>query len=253
MLKVHALPLIDWQQHQQRSNWICLSNFLFANEIRYLLAIDCKISTILFEVFRKYSLFFILFDSYSIMENCLLFTFPTMNSTEGWNIWWSTWPNKLCNYPLVFCVFLFCFVLCTQTSLSFFLVISSVCMQISYYKLFDEAEGKILGKHYYLFGEILNYRGDGCVDLMKCFLIKLCISKLLVWCWTLLELGWITCFLSSIIVEYLNYSWKWKFCVIVTAFVRLLINIVNAWNARSFDIWRHTVSKWNAAVFGTFY
>jgi hypothetical protein len=39
------------------------------------------------------------------------------------------------------------------------------------------------------FGEILNYWDEGCVDLMKCFLITLCISELLVWCWTLLELG----------------------------------------------------------------
>lgn len=36
------------------------------------------------------------------MEKCLLFTFPKMEGFEGWNIWWSTWPNKLCNYPLVF-------------------------------------------------------------------------------------------------------------------------------------------------------
>lgn len=59
-----------------------------------------------------------------------------------------------------FCVFLFCFVLCTQTS---FLPCYFVCMQISYYKLCDEAEGKKVYSektHFSCsllsFGEILN-------------------------------------------------------------------------------------------------
>lgn len=95
--------MIDWkfeQQHRKVVNWICLSNFL-KNEIRYLWQFlsEEKSVWIFWSITQT---FFYPFGSHSIMERCLLFTFPKMNSTEGWNIWWSTWPNKLCNYPLDF-------------------------------------------------------------------------------------------------------------------------------------------------------
>lgn len=105
MCSVHAFPMIDQDNIGRVSNWICLSNFL-AQRDWYLLAISCrngwKIRPSRLKFFAN-----ILLDSYSIMEKCLLFTFPAMTSTEGWNIWWSTWPNKLCNYPLVFVYFYF--------------------------------------------------------------------------------------------------------------------------------------------------
>lgn len=98
--RVHALSMIDW--NNSKGSWI---EFVYPISFKtrlipsgHLIANRRKKSR-LFEVFRKQDFPERVFAD-SIMVKCLLFTFPKMNSAQGWNIWWSTWPNKLCNYPL---------------------------------------------------------------------------------------------------------------------------------------------------------
>jgi hypothetical protein len=140
----------DWlEQHRTRIgkvvNWICLSNFLL-NRDWYLLAMMHKWMENLgesFEVFCKHS-FFICLILIQLWKNvcCLLFQRWIQLKDE---IFDDLLDQTNCAItPWFFVCFYFALFFARKP---LFLVISSVCMRISYYKLCDEAEGNKLGKN----------------------------------------------------------------------------------------------------------
>lgn len=143
-------------------------------------------------------------DSYSIMEKMFVVYFSDDEFNWRMKYLMIYLTKQIVQLPLGFVYFYFALFFARKP---LFLVILSVCMRISYYKLCDEAEGNKLEKLYSLsFEEILNYwKGS------LCWLHKMYFGNI-VHFWTvllMLNITWIT-FLASLFLQLFSLL-EWKF------------------------------------------
>lgn len=184
---VHALPMID-------RNSIELNLFIqFPFEMRLIppghrMRKKWKKSL---QVFWSSSQIFFFLSFWFLFNYGKLFVVYFSNDEFNWRIKYLMiyLTKQIVQLPLGFCVFLFRFVLYTQTSFpcSFVRVHADILLQIVRWSGRESTRKKMSVLIIIFRGNIKLSRKAVCVDLMKYILITLCICELVFWCWTLLE------------------------------------------------------------------